>query len=342
MPSEEQTRGALEALAGPIDHFRSALTTALEEVHDYLATQRTSASEQRERLRRELGVFAEGRVDVDALLEIIGPPVEADPAMIEWVERAMGTLEELEDKKEELFSVEVEPGAGLRDKVDAALAEAGRVFGAARVIRLARSGGLTAEHEGMLAGFPFHRWSRAERQLAPPLVIRVEGQDLQAGGLADFLDGNQKLLLVVEGEAPPAPLARLVTPSIMVVQASAAEGMQRLNSFSGAGIGAILPEGAALFVHDPVAGGAPWQRMSVEHMPDQEPRKAVGRISVDQQREDLRHLSTLAEEPRFAEIPAAEEPEKVAAGVTPEDETPPDEKDRLAAWLLSQADLGGA
>jgi hypothetical protein len=34
-------------------------------------------------------------------------------------------------------------------------------------------------------------------------VVEVDGGDLQAGGLAEFLDGAQKIVLVVRGPAPP-------------------------------------------------------------------------------------------------------------------------------------------
>jgi hypothetical protein len=81
------------------------------------------------------------------------------------------------------------PDAGLRRRrpaahVAAALAGIGRAFGAARGgARARRRSGDDDTSDDRLAGFPFRRWNRAERQIAPPLVVEVDGGDLQVGGL---------------------------------------------------------------------------------------------------------------------------------------------------------------
>ena len=79
-------------------------------------------------------------------------------------------------------------------------------------------------------------------------------------------------------------------------------------------------------------------------MPEEEPRRALGSISAFQQTEELRHLAALASRPTAAAAGAA------AAGAAPgigapaaaaaQDGTAPmGPANKLAAWLLSQADL---
>lgn len=340
MPFEEMTQKAFEALAAPRNRYGSALTTTLEQVRNLLSKNRAGMNGQKDRLRGELGLFADGRVDPEALLRILGPGPEADPVMLGWMERALTTLQELDDRDDALFVAEVELGASLRDVVATALAEAGRAFGAARIVDMARSGRCKPEHEALLAAFPPNGWNREERRLAPPLVVSVHGEDLLASGLADFLDGAQKIVLVVQGKAPPAPLARLITPGCFVIQSVDGANLDRLGRTDGPGIAALLPEGAATFLHDPAGGAMPWKRLTIEFLPKDEPRRALGRVSAAQQQEDLRQLTTLAAKPPAAAAEAPE-PEKTAVAAEPVEQAEPDQTERLAAWLLGQADLGG-
>jgi hypothetical protein len=176
-------------------------------------------------------------------------------------------------------------------------------------------------------GFPVKLWNRAEHKIAPPLVVEVSGEDLAVGGLSEFLDGGQKIVLVVDGPAPPAALVRLVTPGVMVVQTDDPAELSVLNGVECPAIAALLPEGAAKFVHDPSKGSALSERLQVSFIPETEPTRPVGRLTAFQQAEELRHLRDLA---------PAVETEEVAEPVVPA--TPPD---RLAAFLLHQADLSG-
>ena len=191
-----------------------------------------------------------------------------------------------------------------------------------------RGGGGGAPVVGPL---PFARWTRSERRLAPPLVVALEGGDLRAAALAEFLDGRQKIVLVVEGECAPAPLARLVAPGTFVLQTADAAGLDRFAAWEGPGIAALVPESAGRFVHDPAAGAASWDRLTIAHTPDKPPRRTVAGLSAAQQAEELEILRTLAARPA-AIAPPAGAPAAAEAGTA-------DPVDKLAAWLLSRVDL---
>ena len=88
------------------------------------------------------------------------------------------------------------------------------MFGASRAVELARSDLFDPDqHNHFLSTLPFRKWNRAGRQLAPPLVVELEAEDLLPAGLGEFLDGVVKIVLVVKGPTTPAPLARLITPT---------------------------------------------------------------------------------------------------------------------------------
>jgi hypothetical protein len=213
--------------------------------------------------------------------------------------------------------------------VGAALAAAGRAFGAAQLVELIRSGrwNPTAQAE-LLGPFSFRRWNRAERQIAPALVVEVDGSDLHAGGLGEFLDGAQKIVLVVNAPAPPAPLVSLITPGVYVAQVTDPAELDELARIPGPAVAAVMPEGAARFVHRPAPGRPLGERLSVGFLPGDESCATLARYSAFRQQEELEQLRELAAVP----APAAADP----------DPAPPAEQvDRLAAWLLRQADLGG-
>jgi hypothetical protein len=229
--------------------------------------------------------------------------------------------------------VDVPAGGDLRAGVARALADLGRAFGAVRTFEVARSGGRRAgEAAAALDGFPYARWSRGERRAAPPLVVAVDGADLRAGVLAEFLDGAQKIVLVVRGPCAPAALVRLVTPGTFVLQSADGTGLDRFAEWGGPGIAALVPDTAARFAHDPAGGAAAWQRLSVAHLPEGDPRISVGGASGAQQAEELRQLRMLAARP---EAP----PGAVAVPVAGAAPQAADPADKLAAWLLSQVDL---
>jgi hypothetical protein len=201
------------------------------------------------------------------------------------------------------------------------------------IAELVRAGRYEAEeHDRLLDAFEFRSWNRAERRFAPPLIIRLAGADLHAGALTDFADGHEKLLLVVDSPCAPAPLARCISPGTLVVQTIDGAGLELLAPFDGPAVAAIMPAGAATFVHDPRGGEEPWQRLALGALP-QPPTRAIGGLSAWQMAEDLRLLTSLARTP-FA-VPTAGGPGTPALGTS-------QAVDQLAAWLLDQTDLDGA
>ncbi|MBI4539946.1 MAG: hypothetical protein HY704_10615 [Gemmatimonadetes bacterium] len=343
MPSDDRVRLALEALAAPLERFRSALAVTLEQARGILVAQQATANGRARQLAAELGPFAAGRMDVERLAALVASPEALEPAAAKRIERAVDTLRALLSLGDELVTVRVEPGARLCDAAAAALAQVGRAFGAARAIELAKSARyVPAEHDGWLAALPFDDWMRGERRLAPPLVVEVDGHDLRAGGLAEFLDGNQKIVLVVGGESPPAPLVRLITPAVFVLQSGDASGLERLAAWDGPGVAALVPEGAARFVHDPSAGSEPWQRLRVEYAPETAPSRALGGQSAFQQREELRQLVALVTPAAASAAVVAAAAPAAPAGSPAGEAAATDPVGKLAAWLLSQADLADA
>jgi hypothetical protein len=334
MPSDERVEQALGALRPVTAAFLSALATMADDIRGYLAAHQGTLEGRAAALAAELGPFGARHIAPGRLAAVLNHEPPTDPLSREAMQRCLETLSALAARGDELFRVRVPEGGDLRDAVAGALAQVGGAFAAARVAQGARSGrpwlgGPGAGPEAL----PFSRWVRGERRLGPPLLVEVRGSDLRAAGLAEFLDGRQKIVLVVEGDCAPAPLVRLVTPGTFVLQTDDAAGLERLVGWDGPGIAAVVPPGAARFVHDPAAGTAPWQRITVVGLPEAPPRKAVGGLSAAQQAEELELLRTLATAPRGAEAPAAPAAPAAAAAA------PPDPADRLADWLLSQADL---
>jgi hypothetical protein len=226
--------------------------------------------------------------------------------------------------------VELPAGGSLADAVGRALARLGRAFGAAHVVALARSGRYDrAEHEPWLQGYPFARWNRHERQLVPPVIVSLAGADLRPGGLAEFLDGYVKLVLVVRDDvAPPAALVRLITPGTWLAQSHDGSELSGLAAHPGSGVLAWVPVGAAAFVHDPAASPVLSARIQLRSDPSP-PRKGLGGLSARQLAEELRQLEAIAG--------------LAVAGTTATIQgTSSDPADRLAAWMLSQATLAGA
>jgi hypothetical protein len=336
-----------EALAAPLDEFRSTLVSSLEEVRGMLGDVGRTDEERAGELAVELGPFAVGRIDTGALTAVLSEKQVLAPdaeAVIRRASEALGEMASAEGGL--LFDAKVPPDGDLRDTVRDALHDAGRFFGVARAAAHARTGGWQPEkHEALFEGLPFRAWTTRERAVAPPLVVRVQGADLRPSGLADFLDGALKLVLVVEGEAPPAALARLITPGVMVVQATTPDGLAPLADFPGSGIAGVFGGASTLdaagggivpFVHDPRKGALPAERIAVAT-----DLEALGAVLGDKKwkrgwKEDLQHLLTLAT------LRAGAAPSEDGAGAA---EAAVDEvtgADRLAAWLLARTDLDEA
>ncbi len=333
MPSDLDLDPILRSLAGPIGAFRSALALTLEQMRGFLDARQDGAGDEGPREKALLGAFAGGRIDFERFGSLLDRTPSIDAFSLGRIEDAYEVLREIEGSR--IGEVHAEPHGGLREAAARALATVGRAFGAARVFELARTGRYRdAEHGSLLDSFPFHRWSRAERLIAPPLVVHVEGRGLFAEPLAEFLDGAVKVVLLVNGEAPLVPLVRLITPGTFVLQTRDGKGLDRLAAWSGPGIAAIVPEGTALFLHDPSLGNNPWDRLRVESVPEQG-RVPKGGRSAKQEAEEIRQLQALATRPpEPPPVAAAAAPAAAAVGAA-------EPADRLAAWLLAQADLKG-
>ena len=337
MPSDARTPQALEALSGPIEAFLSALSNTSEQARVLLEARGESEDEGRESASAELGPFAAGRIDPERFAKLGAFHESLDAVAADAIRKALDTLKDLLARKENLFRVIVEPGSDLRDAVGSRLSELGRAFGAARVVELATRGLYRAsEHAALLQGYPFERWSPVQRAVAPGLVVRVEGGDLRAAGLADFLDGSLKLVLVVQREAPPAALVRLISPGIFVMQTAEASDLAHFVAFDGPGAAALVSATAARFRHDPAGGPRVADRMTVVELPEEAP-KAIRGLSSFQQAEDLRQLEALKAIAEAA-LPAAE-PAAVEPGAPVNAAADPAAK--LSAWLLGQTDLSG-
>jgi hypothetical protein len=332
MPSDARAVAALAALAPVRDRYRSALATTLEEVRVWLDHHRAEAMDRGSVLAAELGPVAARHVDAGRLAVMIGGEVSSEPVVHQVVAAAFQVLSDLAARGDDAFVVDLVPGEHLYQAVSARLADLGRAMGAARVVDLARSGRYRpSAHDPWLVAFPFGLWSQAERELAPPLVMELDGADLRAVALSEFLDGGVKLVLVARSESGPAPLVRLVTPQTFVAQDTDGAAVLRMVAWSGPGIAALLTDGAARFVHDPSRGGGLSGRLDVAHIPAVDPKRRAGPFTAAQQREDLEQLKALKS---AASASSAESP---APGPAPAD----DPASKLAAWLLQQADLAG-
>ena len=245
MQSDELKGRALEALGDRRESYHSAVATAVDEVRSLLASNRSSDNGRKgERAAAELGAFAAGRIDTERFEALFSEQRTLDDDAVERIEGALSTLTELLDEGEAVHTAKVRGGADLRDTVRDALARAGRAFGAGRSVESARAGAPSTDYA---SGFMPERWNRAERTVAPPLVVEVEGGDLRPAGLADYLEGSQAIVLLVRKPAPPAALARLVTPGTLVVQDTDPAALEALADWDGPAVIAVVPEGAAVF-----------------------------------------------------------------------------------------------
>ena len=339
MPSEtkmvvasELAQKALQGLAPRVEFFHTAVATAEEEIRSFVTHRKGVAEHRSERTLAELGPFAAGRIDTEKFAALLLDVDDLAPEAESVMNRAEEILAEFVVGSE-FHLVTVPRGGDLRDAVKDALNHVGQVFGASRAVELARSGRFDPDqHNYLLSALPFRKWHREERRLAPPLVVEVEAEDLLPAGLGEFLDGEVKVVLVVKGPTPPAPLARLITPGTYVVQTADPADLVALARSPHPGVALLFDEARpeqARFVHDPDAGAASWQRLAVSHMPEQ---AAVGRgRRAPTWLEELAHLQALARKPAGAD--------QAAGAETPATEATP--ADQLAAWLLHQTDLAG-
>lgn len=330
MPFDELKRRAMDALEERREAYHSAVATAVDEVRTLLDSQRSADGAKGSRAAAELGAFAGGRIDTERFESLFSDREKLDADAVKTIEAALDTLKELMDGGDDLYLTKVRPGGDLRDTVRDALADSGRAFGAGRTVERARSGGEAEEYQN---GFPPTLWNRAERTVAPPLVVELDGSDLRPAGLADYLEGSQAIVLLVRKPAPAAALARLVVPGTLVVQATKDEGLdealEALDAWDGPAVVAVVPEGAATFRYTPKEGEA--GELTVGSVPEKSP-KDVGGLSAARQEAELELLQLLDGAVAGRVVAAAGD------GATAEAADP---TDKLAAWLLREATIPG-
>ena len=337
MPSDARTRRALDALAEQRTRYRSAVSAAHDQMAGYLAAHRARTQGHAQVAAKELGRFAAGRIDAERFGALFTNTIVLSAEIAERVERLVGVLAELLAEGDELFTCDIPPGGDLRDSVERAIANVGRVFGVVLAFQALKTGVYRPErHDADIAAFAFARWNRSERLLGLPLVVEVDGADVRAEPLADYLDGRVTIVLVIRGMASPAPLVRLVTPGTLVMQATDVAELALLSSCDGPAIAALVPDGSARFVADPRAARSmqPWLR--VTHVPAVLPTQPLGSRSAWQQLEELGQLKTLQRGGAIVAETAARP--LAAAQVAPLEEP---SVDRLAGWLLAEAGLDG-
>lgn len=335
-------------LAESAEAYRSALAAALEEGRGTLRALRSSGNGRADRVAQELGALALGPLDPGRFATLLVREEGSEPARVGRFAEAVSVLERAAADSASAAEVAVTGHETVRDAVARALSERGRGFGAVRAMALLRTGGFReGEHDSLLEGLPFRAWRSLERELAPPVLVPVEGAGLDSvSGLAEFLDGKQKIVLLVREPCPPAPLARLLAPGTLVLQTDEPEALERVARFPGPAVGALVPTSAARFVHDPEgadAGGV----LEVEHLPDHPPRGWIGGMSPARQKADLEILEVWGHrspdrEPRPDDArgsPGADGGPASEAGAGPASPPRSDPAERLAAWLLSQTDL---
>lgn len=318
MPSEDRKQTALDAVRPRIERFQAAVAKTAEEIRGLLAGTGDVATDQ----TAALGFFAKGRVNVERFSAFTPKLARLDEAATAPTRAAQEVLKALLALGDQLFVLKVEAGQDLGSMVAERLAQIGRAFAAAHAVELAQRGEYrNDEHAVLLERYPFPNWSRSERSLSPGLVIELPGTAFTPASLVPFLDGAIKIVFVVDGDAPPAALARVISPGVFVQQETGEAVLEAFTAFDGMAVAALLPADAVAFVHDPAVGETTYERFVALNFPKEIRKRAIGGISAAQQAEDYALLETLAVVP------------------SPSGEAASDPAGKLSAWLLSQADL---
>jgi hypothetical protein len=324
MQSDPRIPIALRSVAGFTSAYRSGVISSLERVRAMLTADGGAA-----RARRELGAFAAARIDADRFAELSRGSALDAPSRAR-IARCADVLREFANVPDEGFTVDVPAWRRPYPVVSSVLARFGRAFGAAIAADLARSGAYDPQqHDCLTEEWGYDRWTKAERRVAPPIVLSVLGSDLRVAEFAELLDGTQHIVFVVRGPCAPAPLVRLFTPDTLVLQTTDVTGLDRFSAYNGPAIAALMPDESASFLHDPERGAASWQRLQIWRRPAAEPRRSVGGLSPRQQREELLQLEALSTQPA---LPTAPIDALVPHGAG-------NASDRLADWLLAQSGL---
>lgn len=328
MLSDSSLALALAALARPIAEFHALIGDAIVQGEAVLDAQHADAQQRAGAASLSLGHFADSRIDAGRFAALFPavPPLGADA--IAALEHVLHVLRGVQARDDRFFVVEVPPGGRFGAALEQAYETFGIAFGAVLMEEQIRAGRYQSDQDRVLRTQYFRTWSSAERRAAPPLVVVVDGADLQPGALLDYTDGREKIVLVIRGASPPAPLARCISPNTLVLQTVDGSGLDRIAPYDGPAVAAVLPDGAAVFMHDPAGGREPWQRLTVHNLPDA-PKRAIGSQSVWQMTQDLRVLASLATTPFAVPTPAGKEAAR-AVGAD-------DAAERIAAWLVSQS-----
>lgn len=346
MPSDVLGDAARRAVAKRAEAFSASLAITAEQLSSQLENHRRSG-DGAVGAASALGRFADGRIDAARFATLSAPDRPPAESWMDGASKALTALSSLRERGESLFSVRIPPGADLVQVVESSLADAGRAFAAARLVAAPPPAeGDGVDRNAVPERFPFRLWSQAERAIAPPLVIEVAGADLSAAGLASYLDGSQCFVLVTDGPAPAAPLARLLSPGVFALQTCDPEHLTIPPEWKGPAVLALLGEGAAEFRHLP--SGAGFSGLEIQSLPDGPAVLPCGQVSTSQQNEDLSLLELLAASNGLAGRPtaagqtAAADPETAGAH-DKTSEAPPEQSldpiDALASWLLANADL---
>jgi len=352
MPSDPLLVASLAAVGPSFEAWRSAVAAAAEGIRGILARRGSPAG-----VASTLGAFAAGRIDLGRFAGLVERGEALDASAHDALQRAAAVLSSMATAPAaEQVVAHVPDGARMSEVVGEALSRLGRAFGAARVAALAQQGRLRPGADAtLLEGLAPRAWTARERRVAPPLVVSVAGADLDAATLVEALDGGAKVVLLVRGLATPAPLVRLLTPGLFVLQTSDAADLDAFAKAAGPAVAAIFPDAAgdtASFVHDPAGGPGLGDRLVVRRLPAGAARSPVGGWSSAQQVQELGQLAALGErtgatsagaprgrdERSVAQAPGVapvEAPARVAA-LAP---APEDPAGRLAAWLLDAVDL---
>lgn len=324
MPYDATALDALQVVSSAIAAYQSRVAAVADRIADYLNANDEPGSHGGE--AQQLGEFAAGRIDIErfsALWEERKPLDQSERAALT---RARDVLREIASRPGDSLITNLSPGARLAAALGHRFTDLGRGFGAMMLAELVRTGQFNSGAMDLIHGFPRFRWTRAERGMSPPMIVILDGADLWAGEVAQYLDGNQKIVLVVRPPAPPAALVRLITPGTLVLQSCSVAGLQPLSAVEGPAVAALMPNGAAEFIHRP--GASPvHERLAISTKPSGA-RKAVEGWTSWQQQQELDQLYALAAAPVIAHEPSSQQAS--------------DPADRLASWLLSHADLSAA
>ncbi len=326
MPSDNLTELVLAGLEGPRNAFTSNLSAAAEQVRGTLAGLSADVETRNDLLKTQLGGFAAGRINIEKFSTFADGQKSVSAAAVPALKAAQQALLEMVEAGKELNKVRVAAGKNVRCGVRRGLKKVGRAFGAARVIEMAKAGTYNeAEHGHMLEGLDFGEWNPAERAMAPPLVVHVNGRSLHTAALSEFMDGGVKLVLLIDGPCSPAVLARLIAPGTFVMQCEDASAVDKFAEWNGHGVVAIVPPGSAAFTFAPIAGQSLADSLTITALPDDANLSPLGSMSVKQQAAELELLAALT-----------------GANATPQEENdapPANPVDQLAAFLLNKANL---